>query len=53
MTVINLSIFYVESQPEKSIALAQETLEIAQQFPQLPMVQKYAEAARQILDTFS
>jgi len=51
MTLINLSIFYLQDQPapEKSLALAQEVIEIAQQFPDLPSVQQYAETARQIL----
>ncbi len=49
MTLINLSIFYEQDQPETSIILAQEALEIAQQFPDLPRVQKDAEQARQIL----
>jgi hypothetical protein len=52
MTLINLSIFYFQDQPapEKSLALAQEVIEIAQQFPDLPMVQQDAEKARQILE---
>jgi hypothetical protein len=49
MTSINLSIFYEQDQPEKSLVLAQEVIEIAQQFPDLPRVQQYAETARQIL----
>ncbi|MEB3231952.1 MAG: hypothetical protein VKJ64_13155 [Leptolyngbyaceae bacterium] len=51
MTLINLSIFYLQAMPdrEKSIALANEVLEIAQQFPQLPRVQRYADTARQVL----
>ena len=51
MTLINLSIFYlqVKPDPEKSLALAQEVLEIAQQFPDLPSVQQYTEKARAVL----
>jgi tetratricopeptide (TPR) repeat protein len=49
MTLINLSLFYEQDQPKKSLALAQEVLEIAQQFPDLPSVQQYAEAARAVL----
>jgi tetratricopeptide (TPR) repeat protein len=51
MTLINLSIFYLQAQPdlEKSFALAQEVIEIAQQFPDLPSVQHYAEQARAVL----
>ena len=49
VTLFNLSIFYKQAQPEKSLVLAQEVLEIAQQFPDLPSVQQYAETARQIL----
>ena len=50
MTLLNLSIFYSQDQPEKSLALAQEVIEIAQQFPDLPTVQRYADKARQILE---
>ena len=51
VTLLNLSLFYSQSQPdpEKSLALAQEVIEIAQQFPDLPSVQKDAETAHQIL----
>jgi len=38
---------------EKSITLAEEVIEIAQQFPDLPSVQHYAEAARQVLQAIS
>ena len=48
-TLINLSSFYLQDQPEKSLALAQEVLEIAQQFPDLSRVQRYARKARQVL----
>ena len=50
-TLINLSIFYLQAQPDpdKSLALAQEVSEIAQKFPDVPMVQQYAEAARAVL----
>ena len=53
MTLINLSIFYSQSQPETSITFAEEVIEIAQQFPDLPSVQQYAEAARQVLQAIS
>ena len=53
MTLINLSIFYSQDQPEKSLALAQEVIEIAQQFPDLPSVQQYAETARAVLQAIS
>ncbi|PSB23910.1 hypothetical protein C7B82_29470 [Stenomitos frigidus ULC18] len=51
MTLINLSIFYLQATPDqaRSIALATEALEITQQFPQVPMVQRYAETALQVL----
>ena len=52
VTLLNLSIFYLfylEVEPETSITLAQEVMEIAQQFPDLPTVQRYAEVARRIL----
>jgi hypothetical protein len=50
-TLINLSIFYLQAQPdkEKSIALAMEVIEIALQFPEVPMVQQYAGTAIQVL----
>jgi len=52
MTCLNLSIFYLQGQPDRarSIALAKETLAIAEQFPQLPTVQKYAAIANQVLE---
>jgi len=53
MTLINLSIFYSQAQPEASITLAEEVLEIAQEFPDLPSVQHYAEAARAVLQAIS
>jgi tetratricopeptide (TPR) repeat protein len=49
VTLLNLSIFYKQAKPEKSLALAQEVLEIAQEFPDLPSVQKNVEKARRIL----
>ena len=49
MILLNLSLFYSQDQPEKSLALAQEVIEIAQQFLELPTVQQYAEKARRIL----
>ncbi|MFK8181952.1 MAG: tetratricopeptide repeat protein [Phormidesmis sp.] len=51
MTLVNLSIFYLQAKPDKakSIALAHEVIEIAKGFPQVPIVQKYAEAAKQVL----
>ena len=48
-TLINLSIFYLRVEPKTSITLAQEVLEIVQQFPDLPSVQKDAKQARQVL----
>ncbi|MEB3190033.1 MAG: tetratricopeptide repeat protein [Snowella sp.] len=55
MTLLCLSIFYFQAQPdfEKSLVLAQEVIEIAQQFPDLPSVQQYAETARQVLQAIS
>jgi tetratricopeptide (TPR) repeat protein len=53
MTLLNVSIFYLQDQPEKSLALAQEVIEIAQQFPDLPSVQQYAEAAHAVLRAIS
>mgnify|MGYP002654259134 CR=1 FL=1 len=38
---------------EESLALAQEVIEIAQQFPDLPTVQQYAETARAVLQAIS
>ena len=51
MTAINLSIFYLDSVPEKekSIALAMETIEIAQKFPEHYRVQQYAITALRVL----
>ncbi|MEM9542220.1 MAG: tetratricopeptide repeat protein [Cyanobacteria bacterium P01_E01_bin.42] len=51
LTLMNLSIFYLQVQPDrdKSIAFAKEVIEIARQFPQLPIVQKDAETALQVL----
>jgi tetratricopeptide (TPR) repeat protein len=51
MTLLNLSIFYLESKPDKdrSLTLAKEVLEIAQQFPQVPTVQGYAEQAVKVI----
>ena len=50
-TLINLSIFYLQalSDQDRSIALATEVLDIAQQFPQVSVVQRYAETALQVL----
>ena len=55
MTLINLSIFYFQAQSdlEKSLALAQEVLEISRQFLDLPSVQQYAETARAVLQAIS
>jgi predicted Ser/Thr protein kinase len=41
----------LQASPEKerSIALATEVLDIAQQFPQVPMVQRYGETTIQVL----
>ncbi|MGD1861172.1 MAG: tetratricopeptide repeat protein, partial [Leptolyngbyaceae cyanobacterium] len=51
MTLINVSIFYLQAQPdqERSIALATEVLEIAQNFQHVPRVMQYAKAAVQVL----
>ena len=50
-TLVNLSIFYLQAIPnrQKSIALATETIQIAEQFPHVPIVQQYAEAAKQVI----
>ena len=50
-TLLNLSIFYLQAQPdaERSIALATEVLEIAQDFQQVPVVMQYAATAVQVL----
>jgi tetratricopeptide (TPR) repeat protein len=53
MTLINLSIFYLQIEPETSITLAEEALEIIQQFPESPSVQQYAETARAVLQAIS
>ncbi|MFM7439261.1 MAG: tetratricopeptide repeat protein [Snowella sp.] len=53
VTLINLSIFYLQVEPETSITLAEEVLEIAQQFPDLPSVQQDAETARAVLQAIS
>jgi tetratricopeptide (TPR) repeat protein len=53
MTLINLSIFYKQVEPETSITLAEEALEIIQQFPESPSIQQYAEAARAVLQAIS
>ncbi|MEA5462413.1 tetratricopeptide repeat protein [Leptothoe sp. PORK10 BA2] len=51
MTLINLSIFYLQAKPDpkKSVAMAMEVVTIASEFPQIPMVARYAEAAHQVL----
>jgi tetratricopeptide (TPR) repeat protein len=51
MTLLNLSIFYLHAEPDKerSLTLAKEVLEIAQQFPQIPTVQGYAETAIKVI----
>jgi tetratricopeptide (TPR) repeat protein len=53
MTLLSLSIFYSEDQPETSIALVEEALEIIQQFPESPSVQQYAEIARAVLQAIA
>ena len=53
MTLLSLSIFYSEDQPETSITLAEEALEIIKQFPESPSVQQYAETARAVLQAIS
>jgi tetratricopeptide (TPR) repeat protein len=52
LTLINFSIFYfrANSDRERSLSLAVEVLEIAQQFPQVPAVQSYAEKAIRVLE---
>ncbi|OKH14581.1 tetratricopeptide repeat protein [[Limnothrix rosea] IAM M-220] len=54
MTAINLSIFYLQAvgDQKKSIALAQECIEIARDFSFIPIVQQYAAAAQQVLDAW-
>jgi hypothetical protein len=51
MTLINLSIFYLQARPdrEQSIALAREVLEIAQDFQYVPRVMQDAAKAVQVL----
>ncbi len=51
MTLINMSIFYLQSVPdkEKSVSLAIEVIKIGIEFQQIPIVQKYMETAIQIL----
>lgn len=51
-TLLNLSIFYLQAHPdrERSLSLATEVLEIAQQFPQVPAVQNYAALAIRVLE---
>jgi tetratricopeptide (TPR) repeat protein len=51
MTLLNLSIFYLQakSEKEKSTALANETIEIARHFQQLPTMQRCAKTAIEIL----
>jgi tetratricopeptide (TPR) repeat protein len=52
MTLINLSIFYWQAMPdpEKSVALAMEVIEIFQDFQHVSIVQRYAMTARQVLE---
>jgi hypothetical protein len=51
MALLNLSIFYLQAQPnqEQSIVLAMEVIQIALQFPEVPVVQQYAGTALQVL----
>ena len=52
MTLLNLSIFYLQAvpNPEKSIAMAMEVLEIFQDFQAVPTVERYVAKARQVLE---
>ncbi|MGD1854323.1 MAG: hypothetical protein ACFB2W_08730 [Leptolyngbyaceae cyanobacterium] len=52
MTLINLSIFYLESKPskDKSVSMAREVLTIAQEFPHIPIVNRYSKTAHQVLE---
>ena len=52
MTLINLSIFYQEGQPDKNVSVkyAAEALKIVTPLlEQIPATQRYAQTARQIL----
>lgn len=51
VTLLNMSILYLDLKPDKerSLTLAKEVLEIAQQFPQVPTVQDYAETAIEVI----
>jgi tetratricopeptide (TPR) repeat protein len=51
-TLLGLSIFYLQAvpDPEKSIAMAMEVLEIFQDFQAVPTVEGYAATARQVLE---
>ncbi|AFY39741.1 Tetratricopeptide TPR_1 repeat-containing protein [[Leptolyngbya] sp. PCC 7376] len=52
MTTINLSMFYQDNVPnrQKSIALAEECIEISKDFSFILIVQRYAAAAQQVLN---
>ncbi|MEM9218111.1 MAG: hypothetical protein AAGD25_27685 [Cyanobacteria bacterium P01_F01_bin.150] len=53
ITLINLGIFYLQDQPDQgqAMVLAQEVIDISQQFPQVPIVQQYDQAAQQVLSS--
>jgi tetratricopeptide (TPR) repeat protein len=53
VTLLSLSIFYLQVEPETSIALVEEALEIIKQFPESPSVHQYAENARAVLQAIS
>ena len=55
MTLVNLSIFYLQAKPDKakSVALANEAIEIANDFPNVPFVQAQANKAKQVLQAHS
>lgn len=53
MTLINLSIFYLQAIPERdrSITLARESLEILQDFQDVPYLERYRETALWVLQS--
>ncbi|MEO0352402.1 MAG: hypothetical protein AAF282_20365, partial [Cyanobacteria bacterium P01_A01_bin.15] len=52
MTLINLSIFYLQSKPDsqKSVAMALEALGCLQDFQKIPSLNNYAKIAYQVLE---
>jgi hypothetical protein len=52
MTLMNLSIFYLQVVPdqEKSIAMATEAIELLQDFQGVPYLERYAAMAMQVLE---